>query len=93
MVAFEALAMEVPCIVTSGAGVAEVFEREKINTVIEPRNPKAIADKCLELLEDNKKRKELIDYGKKKIEYYSWNIIAKQYQEVYNKVVKWKQSQ
>jgi len=91
MVAFEACAMEVPAIVTNGCGVSEIFEREKIDTIVEPRNPEAIASKCIILLNNDKLRKHIGKFARKKMEFYSWDIITKQYQEVYDKVIKWKQ--
>jgi len=82
LVAFEALAMEVPTIVTSGAGVSEIFEDEGIPHVVAPRDPGAIAQRVIEVFSHRQKSYRNI------LEKYQWERIAPQYLALYQQVMR-----
>jgi len=86
LVALEALAMNIPAIVTSGAGVSEIFEKEKIDGIVNPKNPEEIAEKAIEIL--NKKKKKKKKNYRKILEKYNWKDIAKKYLDVYESCIK-----
>src|SRR3989338_1694421 len=83
LVALEALAMNIPTIVTSGAGVSEIFEKEKIDGIVAPKNPEAIAEKAIEILSKNT-RKDYRNILKK----YNWKDMSKKYLDVYESCTK-----
>ncbi len=87
-VAFEAFSMKCPVIVTSGAGISEVFERENIGIVVQPFDPKDLAEQVITVLKNKRLAKRLGEQGYKVIaKRYRWEDIAKQYLAVFEVVV------
>jgi len=88
-VAFEAFAMKCPVIVTRGAGIAEVFEKEKIGLISEPFSSQDIADKAIKLLNNKKYCTKITNRAyeiiKKK---YQWGYIADKYLDTFNTIIK-----
>lgn len=80
LVALEACSVGLPAIVTSGAGVSEIFEKEQIGCVVKPSDPDCLAVKSIELLTNPKlcasiaKKSQQVIHKK-----YTWNQIAKRY--------------
>ena len=54
----EAMAFGKPTIVSTGSGVSEVLD-PSVSVLVPPRNPKMIRDAIVELMEDDKRRKQL----------------------------------
>lgn len=87
-VAFEAFSMKCPVIITSGAGISEVFEKENIGVVVQPFDPKDMAEQVINVLKNKRLAKRLGEQGYKIItERYRWEDIAKQYLAVFEGVV------
>ncbi len=87
-VAFEAFSMKCPVVVTSGAGISEVFEKENIGVVVQPFDPKDLAEQVISVLKDKRSAKRLGEQGYKVIsERYRWKDIARQYLAVFEGVV------
>ena len=63
----EAMAMEVPVVVTRGGGVTELVESGKQGILIDPRNPEQIAN-AVETLLESKSLKEFGKRGRERVE-------------------------
>lgn len=87
-VAFEAFSMKCPVIVTSGAGVSEVFEKEKIGIVTQPYNITDLANQIMIILKNKKLAKKIGEKGYKTIkEKYQWKDIAERYIKIFEEVI------
>jgi glycosyltransferase involved in cell wall biosynthesis len=69
----EAMFFGKPTIVSKGSGVSEVLN-EEVAILVQPRNPQALADALIRLIEDNRLREFL---GKKAHEYVANNFTYK----------------
>jgi len=88
-VVFEAIAMKVPVIVTSGAGVSEVFEKEQIGVVVKPFSSEGLAHATITILNDSKKSKQIAEKAYKTIKNkYQWKQIAKTYIKTFEEVLR-----
>ena len=86
----EAMACEVPVIATAVGGPKEILDEGKrqmgkdVGILIPPKNPKAIADAIIYLLEHPEEAREM---GKRAREFvlknYTWDIVAKKTLDVY----------
>ena len=87
-VLIEAMACGVP-VVGSGSGeIPNIIRKTEGGFTFQERNIEDLATKICELLKDEKKRKELGRRGREKvIELYSYEVIAKQFYEVYRQLL------
>jgi len=83
-----AFAFGKPVIITNVGSLPEMVEYGKAGIIIPPRNPKALAEAIIKILEDHKLRKKMERASYKKSEALSWDRIAKKHLRVYEKVVK-----
>ena len=90
LVALEAAAMEVPVIVTKGAGISEAFKTDKIGIVIEPSNIDAMKNAILDVLKNPKKANLDAKKAKNIIEKSSWKNLAIDYIKVYEELIRFK---
>lgn len=88
LVALEAAAMEVPVIVTEGAGISEAFKEDNIGILIEPYSIEAMKNAIIDVLKNKKKArlcaKKLKDVVDKK---YAWDKLAIEYLKLYKEVM------
>jgi glycosyltransferase involved in cell wall biosynthesis len=88
MVAMEAMAMEVPTVVTAGSGIGNVLAGEDAAEVVKPDCPDAIADALTDLLIDEAEAKAAGAAGRELIESkFAWKSVVEEYEEMYNTVV------
>lgn len=80
-----ALAFEKPLIVTDVGGLPELVKDK--NFVVEPNNPRALAEKILLALGDDELLKKLSEDSRDLAEEYSWDKIAEKTVEVYRCVL------
>ena len=80
-----ALAFEKPLIVTDVGGLPELVKDK--NFVVEPNNPRALAEKILLALGDDELLKKLSEDSRDLAEEYSWDKIAEKTIEVYRCVL------
>lgn len=67
-VLIEAMAMKVPVVATNVGGIPEIVEDGKSGFLVPPKDPKALAEKLLVLLKDDKMREEFGIQGRKIVE-------------------------
>lgn len=80
----EAMACAKPVIASSIGGPAEIIQNEKTGLLVPPAQPKILATKILELLDDENIMKKMgIDARKSVIEQYSWEKISEMYHNLY----------
>lgn len=87
-VAAEAMAAGKPVIASNVGGIPEIVEHEETGILVEPKNPKQIADAVKYLLENPDVAREMGKRGKELVKKrYSPSIIAKKYlEEVYERL-------
>jgi glycosyltransferase involved in cell wall biosynthesis len=83
----EAMASGLPIIATRVGGLPEVIEEGRNGFLVEPKNPKQIAEKILLLLENNKLRENISKNNIRKAMSYSWQNIVQQLEKVYHKII------
>ena len=76
-----------PVVVTNVGSLPELVKNRREGFVVPPRNPKALADAIIKILEDDKLRKKMSKNALKKAEELSWSDIAKMHIRVYEKVI------
>ena len=94
----EAMASGVPVIVSNGGALPEVvgsageivpFSEEKLpERMWDMPFEEALAARMLAVLEDEKKRRAMIQLGSERVKQFSWRSVAEKTFEVYKKVAK-----
>ena len=85
-VVLEAMAVGCPVVVTPQVGLADVVTKCGAGLVVEGK-PENIARAIQQILGDSKTRAEMGDNGRKTVkERYTWNSIATQMEQVYQKI-------
>jgi glycosyltransferase involved in cell wall biosynthesis len=80
----EAMACAKPVIASNIGGPAEIIRNEETGLLVPPAQPKSLATKINELLDDEKKTKQMGANARKTvIERYSWEKISEIYHELY----------
>jgi glycosyltransferase involved in cell wall biosynthesis len=79
----EALGCGKPVIGTRVGGIPEAIHSPDIGLLIKPRDPIALADAILDALEKKWNPETIITYAKQ----YSWNVLVKQFLEIYQQVL------
>ena len=87
-VILEAMACGLPIVVTKVRGLPEIIEEGKNGFLVEPRSPEQIAEKVLQLLEDDDLRERISRNNKEKVKQYSWERIMRRLEDVYRNLVK-----
>jgi glycosyltransferase involved in cell wall biosynthesis len=68
----EAMACGVPVVTTDSGGVREYAIPEETAIVVPPKNPQALAEGILRVLQDGKLRQKLIKNGLEKVKEFDW---------------------
>lgn len=80
----EAMAAGIPVIATSVGGIPDFLTDRVTGLFCEMRNPKSIAEKVMELLQDVALRNSIIGNAKRMVEEkYDWNSIAKKMGDIF----------
>ena len=90
--AVEAMACEVPVIVSNADGFREVVEDKVTGYIVPRKNSEALAERLYELIFSKWKRSELGKNGRKKVmELYDWNKNVAYMEKIYEEIVEdWK---
>lgn len=87
-VVMEAMAMETPVIASNIRGIRELLS-EKCGLLIEPKNPKAIAESMLWIVENEGEVKRMVKRARKRVkEIYDIHIIMPKIMEIYNYAIR-----
>jgi len=87
IVNLEAIACGTPVVSTRLGGIPDVIEEGKNGLLAEPNNEKSLAEKLIQLLEDDDLARKMGDYGKQKVNDYSWERIAEKTEDVYKELI------
>jgi glycosyltransferase involved in cell wall biosynthesis len=88
----EAMACELP-VISSDTGNAKKILSDRRGLILEEYKEEEIAEKCVQILSDEKMAEEMGKTARKYVEEnHSWNVISKKTQELYEKVIKEKQT-
>jgi len=82
-----AFAFGKPAIVTNVGSLPEMVEYGKSGLIVPPKDPEALAEAIIKLLEDDELRKKMSRNALKRAEELSWDNIAKMYIKVYEEVL------
>jgi len=84
----EAMACGTPVVASAVGGILEVVMHEETGLLVEPANPKQIADAVNRLLDDRDMAVRLGEKGRKRVEEkFSWDYIAAQTKTMYESLV------
>lgn len=80
----DAMYMEVPVAATTAGGIPEVIENGKTGLLVPPKNPLALAEAIIKLLQDKTKRETFAGEGKKKVlQEFTASQMVEKVEEVY----------
>jgi glycosyltransferase involved in cell wall biosynthesis len=82
----EAMACFCPVISSKFSCLPEVYSKAAV--YFDPLSPKDMVEKLKLLIEDRRKRRELIKLGEKRVEEFSWKNTAEETVRVYKKILK-----
>ncbi|MEM3586816.1 MAG: glycosyltransferase family 4 protein [Candidatus Hadarchaeum sp.] len=85
----EAMAAGLPLIAMNipGSGVLSLLRDDENGFLLEPGRPELIAEKLIQLLQNEKLRERMGEAGRKFVEQFDWDIIAEQTLQVYKIVI------
>jgi len=70
---FEAMSIGLPVIVSSTVGATEVLQADKNAVIVEPKNPKAIADAIVKLRDNPEYRRNIVKNAFELVDKYDWD--------------------
>lgn len=82
----EAMASGLPIVATTVRGLPEIIENDENGFLVEPKNPKRIAEKVLLLLEDNELRKRISGKNKEQSKSFSWDNTVDSLEKIYKQI-------
>ena len=89
IVLLEALACGTPVISTEIVGVAEDVKRNNAGIIVPPKDPEALADAIIKLLDDKDLTKKMGANGRGLVEEkYTWKRVAEMTEKVYKEVIR-----
>jgi glycosyltransferase involved in cell wall biosynthesis len=68
-------------------GNLELIQDQESGILVEPTNPEMFCEKIIELISDKLLRNKLSTLSYENVKKYDWNIIGKQYLELYNSLL------
>jgi len=85
----EAMATSLPLIAMNipGSGVLSLMRDEENGFLLDPGRPEFIAEKLVQLLQNEKLRKRMGAAGRKFVEKYDWDVIAERTLRVYQETI------
>lgn len=87
IVNLEAMVCGVPIVASKIGGVPDVVKDGENGLLVPPRNPEALADAIMYLLENEYVREKMGSNGQKKAKNYSWDGIAARVEMVYQRMI------
>ncbi|MBI2013539.1 MAG: glycosyltransferase family 4 protein [Candidatus Colwellbacteria bacterium] len=87
LVNLEAMASGVPVVATNVGGVPNVVKDGVVGFLVPPKDSQAIAQAVIKILEDDQLREKMRENCLAWVKNFTWDKIAKQYLEFYQKVI------
>jgi glycosyltransferase involved in cell wall biosynthesis len=88
MVLLEAMACGKPIVGTSVAGVAEDVRKHNAGIIIEPKDPAALAEAVIGILQDKEEAEKMGAKGRRLVEEkYAWSSVASKIEGIYQGIV------
>jgi glycosyltransferase involved in cell wall biosynthesis len=78
----EAMATSLPIIVTNTQGIADMVQTQENGIIVPMKDAAAIADACIELIQNSGKYQSISEKGLQTAYMYDWKIISKQFEDV-----------
>ncbi len=80
----EAMASGLPVIACRTGGIRDVITHDQTGLLVEPRDPRALGDAIATLLSDPEKRRKLGEAGQTHArKYYSWDVVAGKFLDIF----------
>lgn len=86
-VVLEAMAAEVPVITTPVGDITDLVRHGETGILVEPGNPKALADSLLMVLQDKTLRRKITENALKNVKYYDWRVRANIFDKIYTQLI------
>ena len=84
VVLLEALACGVPCVASRVGGITDIVQDGKNGFLVEPENPAELAHRIAVLIEDERLRKEMSEYGRRFVaNNFTWKAKALELYRIY----------
>ena len=83
----ESMACKTVIVASNVGGNLELIQDQESGILVEPTNPEIFCEKIIELISDKLLRNKLSTLSYENVKKYDWNIIGKQYLELYNSLL------
>jgi glycosyltransferase involved in cell wall biosynthesis len=84
----EAMSMEKPVVATRVGGIPEVVQEGRTGYLIDPEDPRAIAQRVIRLLKDGEMRRQMGAEGRKLVEtHYDNRVMVRQLEKLYHELM------
>jgi len=83
----EAMACGVACIVTNVGAVPNYTIPGKTAIVVPPRDPESLANACIDLLENDRKRNQIAKAGHEYVQQFTWDKVVDQLQKIFQQTL------
>ena len=83
----ESMACKTVIVASNVGGNLELIQDQESGILVEPTNPEIFCEKIIELMSDKSLRNKLSTLSYENVKKYDWNIIGKQYLELYNSLL------
>lgn len=90
IVLLEAMASAKPVVAFANQGYKEVLKGKGAEFLVQPKDTQELVKKLKILIKNDKKRKEMGEWGRKEAEKYSWEKIADQTLKFYEEAIQYK---
>lgn len=87
VVNLEAMACGIPIVASNVGGIPDVIKHGENGLLVPPKDPEALADAIIYLLENEEEREKMGRNGRKISKNYSWAMIAEKTEKVYEKLI------
>lgn len=88
VVVLEAMACGLPIVSTNVRGLPEIVVNGENGFIVEPEDPDALAEKVLQLLNDEGIRRRMGEYNRCHVKQYSWENVIERLEAVYDSVAR-----
>jgi len=83
LVILEAMACNLPIVASNIGGIPDAVKNGENGLLVSPKDPEALSDAIIYLLENEEVRERMGRNGRKKVERYSWEKIAEETEKIY----------